>query len=178
MWPPTPTTPCDDPSCWLCCSILVLHQPPLQIPPPLGGWYAGFFDADGTVVFYQHPIHERVRFNVSVTNKHHWDVEYWPMVFGGKVYEDRANGATGKWVLQAKKGVLAFVDFVETNPDLFRSHKAQRFGLIKPMLALVEVGAHKKGHPLHHQWEQKVRQWNDLNQKKRPLLKPLFQVLG
>jgi hypothetical protein len=57
------------------------------------GWFAGFFDADGTIGYYIKGRYNQPQLTLSVTNKLYVDLYPFLKVFGGSIYfEEGRNG--------------------------------------------------------------------------------------
>jgi len=55
------------------------------------GWFAGFFDSDGTIGYYFKGPYNNPQLTLSVTNKLYVDVAHFMTYFGGAVYFDKAK---------------------------------------------------------------------------------------
>ena len=55
------------------------------------GWFAGFFDADGTINYYFKGNKEYPQLTLSVTNKLYVDVVHFMIHLGGDIYFDKAQ---------------------------------------------------------------------------------------
>ena len=55
------------------------------------GWFAGFFDADGTIGYYFKGNNSQPQLTLSVTNKLYVDVVHFMTYFGGAIYFDKAQ---------------------------------------------------------------------------------------
>lgn len=90
--------------------ILQLHRLcqaldiPLKYPSILNKkskWFAGFFDADGTI-----SIKNKVpQLSIRVTNKKLQDVKDYHTVFGGCIYFDSTNNGCYTWSIQSRKDI-------------------------------------------------------------------------
>jgi len=110
----------------------------IDIPLPLtydNGWFAGFFDADGTINFSFKNKHPQL--TISVTNKYKKDIIYFQQVFGGYIYYDRSQNDYYKWTIQKKSDILQLLDYFKKYPS--RSSKNQRLHLIPTYYKLVEL---------------------------------------
>ena len=89
------------------------------------GWFAGFFDADGTIGYYLKGPYLQPQLTLSVTNKLYVDVAHFITYFGGAIY---------------------------LCPP--QSIKRNRLFLIKKYYRLLELKAHKapEGTVLHKAW--------------------------
>lgn len=54
-------------------------------------WFAGFFDADGTIGYYFKGTHNNPQLTLSVTNKLYHDVVHFLTCFGGAIYFDKSK---------------------------------------------------------------------------------------
>jgi len=142
--------------------------PPRKLRWLKSGYFAGFWDADGTIILSQDAKTGRVKLAVSVTNNREKDLEALQRRFGGPkplklTLRDRVTGEAlstyYRWSLQSRDGVMAVVDYaLETGA--FRSHKSQRLAMVTPLIDLWNRGAHKPDHPDHHLWQEQRRTWN------------------
>lgn len=55
------------------------------------GWFAGFFDADGTIGYYFKGSYNQPQLTLSVTNKLYVDVVHFMTYFGGAIYFDKGQ---------------------------------------------------------------------------------------
>jgi len=55
------------------------------------GWFAGFFDADGTIGYYFKGNNNQPQLTLSVTNKLYVDVVHFMTYFGGTIYFDKGQ---------------------------------------------------------------------------------------
>jgi hypothetical protein len=59
-------------------------------------WFAGFFDADGTIGYYFKGDIDNPQLTLSVTNKLYVDVVHFMTYFGGNIYFDKTGGVPQK----------------------------------------------------------------------------------
>lgn len=120
----------------LCSQFNILFIP--SKPPHYNSsWFAGFFDADGTVTLNK--IHYQL--TISVTNKNKVDVLPFLSRFGGAIYFDKSQNGYYKWTISAKNDIINFLEYIKINPVY--SHKSKRLHLISTYYQLKENGAHK-----------------------------------
>lgn len=101
------------------------------------GWFAGFFDGDGTISYsFKEGWPQLI---ISVSNKNAIDCEPFKHVFGGVVRLDRRSN-THKWEIYQKEQILAFCNYVKKYP--LRSHKKKRFFLISEFFKLRQIRAY------------------------------------
>lgn len=125
----------------LVCSVLNLK---FIMPDSLHdkhGWFAGFFDADGTIGFSFKGKYQIPQLTISVTNKLLADVIYFQQVFGGSMYYDRAQNGYYKWALQSKADILSMLDYFKHCPS--HSIKRKRLFLVKQYYYLIDLKAYK-----------------------------------
>jgi hypothetical protein len=118
------------------------------------GWYAGFFDADGTVTMNK----TTYQLTISVTNKNRIDVLPFLERFGGSVFYDKSQNGYYKWSISAKQDIFNFLEYIKIN-SLF-SHKSKRLHLIPKYYELKELKAHNSKDPLLNKaWLQFLNKW-------------------
>nr|QYC94426.1 putative LAGLIDADG homing endonuclease [Oedogonium sp. BN3] len=102
------------------------------------GWFAGFFDADGTITM---SIKNKVpQLTISVTNKKEIDVLFFKNVFGGNVYFDKSQNGYYKWSIQRQKDVLNMLEYFKKHPS--RSSKKNRLYLVPFFYSLKKLKAY------------------------------------
>ncbi|KAL3622995.1 cytochrome c oxidase subunit 1 [Castilleja foliolosa] len=127
------------------CQVLEI---PVILPIPLdaqSNWFAGFFDADGTISIAMK--HGLPQLSIRVTNKLLQDVESYKVVFGGSLYFDSSQNGYYQWSIQSRKDVIMMLDYFKSNT--FRSHKSRRFFLIEEYYSLYDLKALKPD-SIHH----------------------------
>ena len=124
------------------------------------GWFAGFFDADGTVGYYLKGDNNNPQLTISVTNKLSTDVSHFKYCFGGNIYFDKGHNGYYKWSIQSKKDIFSFLDY--TKLCTVMSIKNKRLFLIKQYYDLVSLKAHKasEGTILNKAWSNFNDKWN------------------
>jgi len=103
------------------------------VPFPLSrenGWFAGFFDADGTITLSMKRGIPQV--TISVTNKTAEDLSPFKEFFSGNIYHDKATDCY-KWTIQGKVDLLSFLDYIKKYPA--RSSKKSRLFLLPRFLS-------------------------------------------
>ena len=121
-------------------------------------WFAGFFDADGTIGLYMKNLVPQL--SIRVTNKLLQDVEYFKTVFGGNIYFDSSCNGYYQWSIQSKKDVMVMLDYFKSST--FRSHKSQRFFLIEEYYNLYNLKAFKHDSIHHKVWLDFLDKWEKL----------------
>lgn len=131
------------------------------LPIPLdaqSNWFAGFFDADGTITIAMK--HGLPQLSIRVTNKLLQDVESYKVVFGGSLYFDSSQNGYYQWSIQSRKDVIMMLDYFKSNT--FRSHKSRRFFLIEEYYSLYDLKAFKPDSIHHKAWLAFLDKWNKL----------------
>ncbi len=140
------------------CTVLGIE--PLQsfTQTKNSNWFAGFFDADGTITFSQKDSYPQQ--TISVTNKLLIDIEHYKHIFGGNIYYDKSQNGYYKWSVQSKKDVIEITSFQLTAPC--RSFKLHRLHMVNRYYELVDLKAYKapKDSVLNKAWDIFVNKWN------------------
>ncbi|KAH6815989.1 hypothetical protein C2S53_012697 [Perilla frutescens var. hirtella] len=138
------------------CQLLEI---PVILPTPLdarSNWFAGFFDADGTIdIDMKHGLPQ---LSIRVTNKLLQDVEPYKVVFGGSLYFDSSQNGYYQWSIQSRKDVMLMLDYFKSNT--FRSHNSRRFFLIKEYYSLYDLKAFEPDSIHHKVWLAFLDKWN------------------
>ena len=121
-------------------------------------WFAGFFDADGTITMSMK--NNRPQLSIRVVNKLLQDVQYYKDVFGGNIYFDSAKNGYYQWSIQSQEDVLSMLNYFKTHTS--RSHKSQRLFLIKDYFTLRHLEAFKAESIHHKAWLDFINKWNKL----------------
>lgn len=144
--------------------LLQLHRVCLQLNIPVispvtltssSAWFAGFFDADGTIGFYMK--NSIPQLTVRVTNKLLQDVESYMNVFGGNIYFDSSQNGYYSWSIQSKEDLLRLHKYFAKN---CRSYKSRRFFLVEEYYSLVSLRAYKPDSEYHKVWQEFNKKWN------------------
>lgn len=137
---------------------------PFIPPKPLtyeNGWFAGFFDGDGTLGYsFKKGWPQLV---VSVSNKKAEDCKPFQRIFGGVVRLDRGSN-THKWEIYSKEAILFFCEYLKKYP--LRSHKSKRIRLIPQFFKLREIRAysHSSQTSTYKAWCLLEKNWVYLNE--------------
>jgi ubiquinol-cytochrome c reductase cytochrome b subunit len=145
------------------CTTLGLH---LLNPDNLHmehGWFAGFFDADGTIGYYIKSINAHPQLTLSVTNKLYTDVVHFLKFFEGAIYFDKSKNSSYKWTVQSERNVANFLKYTKLCPP--QSIKRNRLFLVKEYYRLLNLKAHKAHEDtvLHKAWIKFNRKWNKIS---------------
>lgn len=120
-------------------------------------WFAGFFDADGTIGISIKNL--RPQLTIRVVNKQLQDVEYYRNFFGGNIYFDSSQNGYYCWSVQSRKDVLIILDyFKQVN---FRSKKSARFFLINEYYTLRDMEAFKLDSIHYKAWLAFMHKWTN-----------------
>nr|AOC61658.1 putative lAGLIDADG homing endonuclease [Gloeotilopsis planctonica] len=119
------------------CSKLNLIFEKTNILTLENGWFAGFFDGDGTIgYFFKNGWPQLI---LSVSNKKIENCQFFQQFFGGKIHLDKRCN-TYKWALSKKEEILFFANYLTKYP--LRSFKKKRFFLISEFFALRQIRAY------------------------------------
>lgn len=108
-------------------------------------WFAGFFDADGTITYSLKPLHPQL--SVRVTNKLLQDVHYFVPFFGGYIYYDSSQNGYYQWSIQGREDILRLHSYFK---NYCRSYKSKRFHLVEEFYMLRDFKAFKPDSPHHN----------------------------
>nr|QJS52037.1 putative LAGLIDADG homing endonuclease [Bulbochaete rectangularis var. hiloensis] len=124
------------------------------------GWFAGFFDADGTITF---SLKNKVpQLTISVTNKKEIDVLFFKTVFRGSVYFDKAQNGYYKWSIQSQKDILNMLEYFKKHPS--RSSKKKRLHLVSLYYSLKKIKAYSQlveNQALYKAWLRFQEKWHE-----------------
>ena len=122
------------------------------------GWYAGFFDADGTIGFYIK--NEIPQLTISVSNKLWMDLNPFIENFGGNIYFDKGSNGSYKWSIQSETDIKKFASYTKLCP--VKSIKRHRVFLIDRYFFLKKIKAYKPNisNILSKTWKIFLTKWN------------------
>jgi hypothetical protein len=124
------------------------------------GWFAGFFDGDGTISISLKNNYPQL--TISASNKKTEDIYCFKETFSGNIYYDKGSLGSYKWCIQSKIDNLNFVNYVKKNPC--RSSKKQRLLLVPVFYKLRDLKAFKidnESAALHNKaWIKFMETWN------------------
>lgn len=121
-------------------------------------WFAGFFDADGTITMSIKNNYPQL--SIRATNKLLADVQYFKDVFGGNIYFDSAQNGYYAWSVQSREDILNMLNYFKIHTS--RSHKSQRIFLIKDYFTLYQLKAFKIDSIYYKAWLDFLSKWNKL----------------
>lgn len=121
----------------LVCSKLGLTPLAPKALDKKNNWFAGFFDADGTITYSIKGGYPQL--TISVTNKAYTDVEPFLKTLGGHIYFDQSQNGYYKWTIQSKLDILTMCDYFKTCPT--RTIKINRLALVNTYYELCELKA-------------------------------------
>lgn len=124
------------------------------------GWFAGFFDADGTITFSLKGNNVIPQLTISVTNKLLIDVSYFKDIFNGNIYYDKSQNGYYKWSIQSKEDILFFFNYTKTCPC--RSIKRKRLFLLNNYYELKNIKAYSADETTakYKSWKKFIEKWN------------------
>lgn len=136
------------------CKVLAITPLCSGLMTRKNAWFAGFFDADGTVTLNSTTL----QLTISITNKYLVDVQSLKNTFGGAIYFDTAQNGYYKWSVQSRSNILLMLSYFKLCVP--RSFKSRRLWLINRFYALRDMQAH---HPLsihHSAYMRLMEKWN------------------
>lgn len=139
----------------LCLGIQPLGPMPLT---RANAWFAGFFDADGTITYSLKGPSLVPQLTISVTNKKLVDVQPFKDIFGGNIYFDQAQNGYYKWSVQSQSDILMMLDYFKLCPS--RSAKANRLHLVRMYYKLKDLKAYKPISAFHSAWCKFNAKWH------------------
>ena len=120
-------------------------------------WFAGFFDADGTITYSIKNNYPQL--TISVTNKLLTDISIFKDIFGGNIYFDKGQNGYYKWSIQKRVDVENFKDYFLKHPSF--SFKKQRFFLIDQYYQLRSSKFDCTERTLVKAWDKFNNKWNN-----------------
>ena len=146
---------------------LVCQQLDIPVILPSGlntnsSWFAGFFDADGTInlknSYYSNTDKNSVQLSIRVTNKLLQDVQWFKFSFGGNIYFDSSQNGYYCWSVQSRNDIEIMLNYFKNHT--LRSHKSQRYHLIKDYYKLRDLQAYNKESIFYKAWHDFYKKWN------------------
>lgn len=142
--------------------VCILLNVPIIYPKNItinNGWFAGFFDADGTITYSIKNDYPQL--TISVTNKLLVDVINFQNIFNGNIYFDKSQNGYYKWSVQSKSDIDQFKSYLEKYPSF--SNKKQRLFLTDEYYYLKDLKAYKAldYSPLFKAWTSFENKWNN-----------------
>lgn len=120
-------------------------------------WFAGFFDADGTLGYSIK--NGSPKLVLSVSNKHSVDLIWFQDVFGGYIRLDKRSN-TYKWEIYTKEAIQNFSEYLKKYP--LHSHKRKKIFLIKRYYELRACMVNQKAFSKPIDFEQNQKNTNSL----------------
>jgi hypothetical protein len=143
----------------VCKALGITYQPAPSLTRD-SHWFAGFFDADGTITYSmkQNGKRKMPQLTISASQKYKPDLLELPPLFGGQIYFDKGSGGSFKWSIQSRSDVLAMVDYFKRHQP--RSHKLKRIRLVQEYFKLRDLEAYEPLSGLFSSWKHFGRKWN------------------
>nr|NP_803527.1 orf318 [Monoblepharella sp. JEL15]AAO64972.1 orf318 [Monoblepharella sp. JEL15] len=141
------------------CNQLHIH---FKDPIPLtrnSSWFAGFFDADGTITYSMKLNGKRMmpQLSIRVVNKAKKDVQFFQDAFGGSLFYDKGQNGYWHWSVQSRDDILSMVDYFKIHQP--RSHKFKRILLVHDYFILRDLEAYEVNNPQYNAWRNFERKW-------------------
>ena len=143
------------------CHALTIPYMPAGPLTSHSSWFAGFFEADGTITYSLKWNGKRKlpQLTLSVTQKYQENLLELPLIFGGAIYFDKGSGGSFKWSIQSRETLLTMVDYFKKHP--LYSHKWKRICLVKKYFKLRDLEAFEPISGLWSSWRDFESQWNE-----------------
>lgn len=126
---------------------------------PLHGWFAGMFDADGTVTLNNTTRYPQI--TISVCQKYKEIPLYFMIHFGGGLYMDKSHNMYWKWSVQSKQNVLSLIEYFKHFPC--RSSRRSKLLLIPQLYEHIHIKSHlPENKLLHKKWHELITKWDNL----------------
>jgi hypothetical protein len=143
-------------------SICLLLNIPIIYPNSItidNGWFSGFFDADGTIIYSIQNNYPQLTINVA--NKLLIDVINYKNIFNGNVYFDKGQNGYYKWSIQSRSNIDFFKLYLLKYPS--KSNKKQRLFLTDEYYNLIDLKAYcaLPDSSLHKAWTKFNKKWNN-----------------
>lgn len=122
----------------LCHQYDIVFIPPTKLSIN-NGWFAGFFDADGTIIF-SIKGGTNPQITISVANKHKVNVLDYIFIFGGGISYDKTDHGCYKWSIQSEKDNLKMLSYFKVYPS--RTSKQNRLFLVPLFYSLRKLRAY------------------------------------
>lgn len=138
--------------------ICTLYNIPYKAPQPLtanNAWFAGFFDADGTLGYsFKKGWPQLI---ISVSQKNPADLLCYQTTFGGSIREDSSSN-TWNWDIFSYDDIEYFYNYCKAFP--LQSHKLKRMRLLPQFYKLRKLRAYSSPDPLLRKaWETFEKDW-------------------
>jgi ubiquinol-cytochrome c reductase cytochrome b subunit len=123
------------------CEILnIVYKEPLALKHN-SAWYAGFFDAEGTLTYSIKGVNKQLQCRISATNCAEKDIIMFQERFGGSVYFDRSQNGYYSWSISNKDHIKDFLNYSKI--CTFRSMKGKRLLLVPQLIEFSNSKAFK-----------------------------------
>lgn len=122
-------------------SVCLQLNVPIILPPKItvdNAWFAGFFDADGTITYSIKNGYPQL--TIGVTNKLFIDISNYEKIFNGNISFDKGQNGYYKWSIQSRDEIAFFKTYLSKHP--LRSNKKQRLFLTEEYYYLKELKAY------------------------------------
>ncbi len=139
----------------VCAHLNILPLAPQTSMDTTHAWFAGFFDADGTITMNTSRLLPQL--TLSVTNKLQTDVHSFKDTFGGAIYFDTSQNGYYKWTVQSRVDLMNMLDYFKWCP--LRSAKNRRLQLVNKFYQLYDLRAFQVNSPYHLSWQHLVNDW-------------------
>jgi hypothetical protein len=121
-------------------------------------WFAGFWDADGTIgIYFKIGIGFAPSIVISLSNKLAVNLE--PMlILGGAIYFDKSQYGTHLWSVQSEADIIVVADSLK---KFSRSYKGRRLHIVKDYYELKKVRAYRNDSATYSSWQAFEKFWDN-----------------
>jgi hypothetical protein len=137
----------------LCQLLNITYTPPVVLTKE-SGWYAGMFDADGSISFH---FNEKRFTCLEVSSKYLEDVKFYLKDFKGRVQKCGPN--LFSWTVTSKAEIIPFVDYLKSIP--LKANKKIRVDMVNEYYELSKKRPLEKGSPYYQEWLALRERWYD-----------------
>jgi hypothetical protein len=135
---------------------LLFPASPSQGQLTVSKWFAGFFDADGTITM---SLKNKIpQLSIRVTNKKLEDIKLYQTFFGGGIYFDSSANGCYTWSIQSREDIIRVKEYFKRE---CKSNKSRRMFMIDNYFYLKDLKAYKENSIHFKAWQKFIELWND-----------------
>lgn len=127
-------------------------------------WFAGFFDADGTITlknsYNSNTNKYSIQLSIRATNKLLQDVQWFKDIFDGYIYFDSSQNGYYCWSVQSRNDIEKMLNYFKKHT--LRSQKSHRCHLIKDYYILYDLKAYNLDSIYFKAWQDFYNKWNNV----------------
>jgi len=138
----------------VCQTLNISYIPPVPLTID-NGWFAGYFDANGSIEGDFDTTYPKM--SIAVFSKHKIDIESF-LLFGGNIEYKKGGYGFYKWEIVTKVEILSILEYFKCCP--LRSHKLHRSHMIKKFYSLRDLKIYNSSLPVENIWLAFQKKWN------------------